>query len=206
MNNKNNIRRGINFYNIEMLLQAVDITNDERFAKKLNQNNFLCYFLRTGDYKCFTPNGRKQLKKVNFKELLIDIQSTLLLFDGLKSLESYKYSVVNMYNSNYFKILHSNLPTLENGYLDYVQKYQQNLNIIIENNLADADSLIYIFLSRVLAFISNMDYEYTCLNDNTKYLDYNSAIKTSEIVLLEKNNLLNSGLKNIANKIKVKSK
>ena len=56
----------INFKNISALLDAVDETNDVGFFQK----NFLCYFLRTGDTKCFSKEARKIIKKVNFEELL----------------------------------------------------------------------------------------------------------------------------------------
>lgn len=179
----------INVDNIEKLLYAIDETNQNSFANMSYPNNFLCYFLKTGDYNCFSFKARRVMKKVNYEELLIDIKAMLVLCDNISSLDSCKESAIKICNSNYNELLHYKQTDIIEKPFELAKQYEDNLNCIIGNNLASADTLIYVFLYMTLLFLKKMNYELSVSDYSKKYIEYLNAKKISEVILLEKSNL-----------------
>lgn len=173
----------INFENIILLLETIDINDDISFFS----SNLLCYFLRTGDYKCFQKEARKIIKKVNFDELLIDIQATLMLHDSIKSLISNnKYE---SYNTNYWSLLYSNMPSTSDNYAEFIKQYKKNFNEVLMANSPIFSIIIYSCLEETLAYI---DKNINCNFENKKsMIEYINAMKIPSIVLMEKENLGN---------------
>lgn len=171
----------INFKNISILLSAIDNTNDVGFF----QNNLLCYFLRTGDNKCFSKEVRKIIKKVNFDELLIDVQAALVLHDSAKSL--IKSNMFKIYNSNYWNLLYSGMPSTSDNYVEFIKQYKNNFNEVISSNSPTFSMIIYACLEETLLYakrVSNSN-----ISDKELFREYISAMSIPSAILLEKEKL-----------------
>ncbi len=171
----------INFKNISALLDAVDETNDVGFFQK----NFLCYFLRTGDTKCFSKEARKIIKKVNFEELLIDVQATLMLHDSIKCL--IKGDMYKMYSSNYWELLYSNMPSTIDNYDGFVEQYKNNFNELVSSECPAFNMIIYTCLEDTLLYVRKVFN--SNINDKELIWEYISAMRIPNVILSEKEKL-----------------
>ena len=168
----------INFKNISVLLDAVDETNDVGFFQK----NFLCYFLSTGDTKCFSKEVRKAIRKINFEELLIDVQAALMLHDSIKSL--IKNDICKMYSSNYWELLYSNMPSTIDNYDNFVKQYKNNFNELISKNCPAFNMIIYTCLEETLLYVRKVFN--SNINDKELVWEYISAMRIPNVILSEK--------------------
>ena len=171
----------INFKNISVLLDAIDETNDVGFFQK----NLLCYFLSTGDTKCFSKEARKTIKKVNFEELLIDVQAALMFHDSITSL--IKNDICKMYSSNYWKLLYSNMPSTIDNYDNFVEQYKNNFNELISSECPTFNMIIYTCLEETLLHVMKVFNSST--NDKELIWAYISAMRIPNVILSEKEKL-----------------
>lgn len=187
----------INFNNIVVFLNAVDITNNDKVFYSIKANEFICYYLSTGDNKCFSKSARKLIKKINFDELLIDIQATLLLHDTISELAN--TPLVRMAKSPYWNLLYKDMPSTIEGYDNFIQKYKQNFNTIVTKQVSYANEIIYDFLFDTLNYINKLLNSHSMI-ESEKLLEYKKAMIIPTILLEEKNNIEKSKIKSLLKK------
>ncbi len=137
----------INFNNIKLFLDAVDLTNYDILLNFNNQNDFICHFLSTGDYHYLSKSAKKVLKGTNIEELKLDIQSALLCYDVMNN--DFRNFLMKIYGYDYWKTLYNNLGNIKD-HKAFIEQYKDNFNTILKKSTFAYNNIIYWILSDTL--------------------------------------------------------